>query len=160
MSKKKKLVTAAIRILRTHNINFTEHLFDYEEKGGTAQGASALGVDEHLLVKTLIMEDDQKNPLVVLMHGDLQVSTKKLARFIGVKSISPCEPNVANKHSGYVVGGTSPFATRRIMPVFMEASILQLPCIYINGGRRGYLLGIKPNDIERALSVTLVQVGV
>ncbi len=159
MSKDKAPVTAAIRELRDQKVAFTDHLYEYEEKGGTAVSARELGVPEHAVVKTLVMEDDSRNPLVVLMHGDLKVSTKELARVIGVKTIAPCNPDTANKHSGYVVGGTSPFGTRRKMPVYMEESILALPKIYINGGKRGYLVGIDPKEAVRLLSPKLVKVG-
>ena len=160
MVKKKTSVTAAIRVLREHNIEFAEHYYPYQEKGGTAYGAEVLGVVEHALVKTLIMEDDKQAPLIVLMHGDCQVSTKTLARSIGVKTVNPCEPKIADKHSGYQIGGTSPFGTRRAMPVYMEASILALPLMYINGGRRGLLLSVKPADAQSVLQPTLVSVAI
>jgi Cys-tRNA(Pro) deacylase len=159
VSKEKAPVTAAIRELRAHKIEFTDHLYEYEEKGGTAVSARELGVPEHAVVKTLVMEDDDRNPLIVLMHGDLKVSTKELARIIGVKTIAPCNPDTANRHSGYVVGGTSPFGTRKQMPVYMEETILGLPKIYINGGKRGYLVGISPRDAVRILSPKMVKVG-
>ncbi len=160
MSKEKAPVTAAIRELRAHKIEFTDHLYEYEEKGGTAVSARELGVPEHAVVKTLVMEDDDRNPLIVLMHGDLKVSTKELARIIDVKTVAPCNPDTANRHSGYVVGGTSPFGTRKQMPVYMEETILGLPKIYINGGRRGYLVGIAPRDAVRILSPKMVKVGI
>jgi len=160
MSKEKAPVTAAVRDLRAHKVEFTDHLYEYEEKGGTAVSARELGVSEHAVVKTLVMEDDDRNPLVVLMHGDLKVSTKELARIIGVKTIAPCNPDTANRHSGYVVGGTSPFGTRKKMPVYMEETILALPKIYINGGKRGYLVGIAPQEAVRILSPKLVKVGI
>jgi Cys-tRNA(Pro) deacylase len=160
MSKDKAPVTTAVRELRTHKVEFSDHPYQYEEKGGTAVSARELGVPEHAVVKTLIMEDEAKNPLVVLMHGDLKVSTRELARIIGAKTIVPCSPQTANRHSGYVVGGTSPFGTRKRMPVYMEETILQLPKIYINGGRRGYLVGISPQDAVRVLSPRLVKVGI
>jgi Cys-tRNA(Pro) deacylase len=160
MSKEKAPVTAAIRELRTHNVAFTDHLYEYEEKGGTTVSARELGVDEHAVVKTLVMEDDARQPLIVLMHGDLKVSTKELARVIGVKTIAPCNPDTANRHSGYVVGGTSPFGTRKKMPVYMEQSILELPRIYINGGKRGYLVGVDPKDVARVLAPVMVKVGI
>jgi len=160
MSKEKAPVTAAVRDLRAHNVEFTDHLYEYEEKGGTAVSARELGVSEHAVVKTLVMEDDDRNPLVVLMHGDLKVSTKELGRIIGVKTIAPCNPDTANRHSGYVVGGTSPFGTRKKMPVYMEETILALPKIYINGGKRGYLVGIAPQEAVRILSPKLVKVGI
>ena len=136
------------------------HLYDYEEKGGTAVSARELGVDEHAVVKTLVMEDEDRNPLVVLMHGDLKVSTRELARIIGVKTITPCNPDIANKHSGYMVGGTSPFGTRKKMPTYMEETILELPKIYINGGKRGYLVGIAPKEVVRILQPKMVKVGI
>jgi Cys-tRNA(Pro) deacylase len=156
MAQDKHPVTMAIRSLREHNVEFTHHPYEYEERGGTEVSARELGVDEHAVIKTLIMEDDRKQPLVVLMHGDREVSTKNLARQIGVKSVAPCAPAVADRHSGYQVGGTSPFGTRRPMPVYMERSIAALPRIYINGGKRGYLVGLAPADLERVLHPTLV----
>ena len=160
MSKDKAPVSPAVRELRAHQVAFTDHLYEYEEKGGTEVSARELGVDEHAVVKTLVMEDDAKNPLIVLMHGDLKVSTKELARVTGVKSISPCSPETASRHSGYMVGGTSPFGTRKKMPVYMEQTILDLPKIYINGGKRGYLVGIDPRAAVRLLSPALVKVGI
>lgn len=160
MSKDKLPVTAAVRVLREHGVAFTSHPYAYEERGGTEVSARELGVDEHAVVKTLVMEDDARRPLVVLMHGDRAVSTKALARHLGVKTIAPCAPAVADRHSGYQVGGTSPFGTRRAMPVYVERSILDLPRIYINGGRRGYLVGIAPADLVRVLQPTVVDVAV
>jgi len=161
MSKENKApVTAAVRALRAAQVPFSDHLYAYEEKGGTAVSSRELGVDEHAVVKTLIMEDEAKNPVVVLMHGDRQVSTKELARVLGVKTISPCTPDTAQKHTGYLVGGTSPFGTRRRMPVCLEEAILDLPRIYINGGKRGYLVGIDPRDVVKLLNPTLVRVGI
>lgn len=160
MAKDKTPVTPAVRLLREEKVPYTDHLYDYEEKGGTEVSARELGVDEHCVVKTLIMEDDRKQPLVVLMHGDRQVSTKELARVIGAKSVVPCLPDVANRHSGYLVGGTSPFGTRKQMPVYMEESIAALPKIYLNGGKRGYLVGIDPRDVMRILKLQLVAVGI
>ena len=160
MSGAKAPVTAAVRELRANNIEFTDHLYEYEEKGGTAVSARELGVPEHAVVKTLVMEDNDRNPLIVLMHGDLKVSTRELARIIGVKTIAPCNPDAANQHSGYVIGGTSPFGTRRKMTVYMEETILMLPKIYINGGKRGYLVGIAPREAVRVLSPKLVKVGI
>lgn len=157
--KEKAPVTPAVRQLRAAGVSFTDHLYEYEEKGGTAVSAASLDVDEHSVVKTLIMEDDAKQPLVVLMHGDKQVSTKELARVLKVKTISPCSPETANRHTGYLVGGTSPFGTRRSMPVYMERTILDLPRIYINGGKRGYLVGIEPAAVVRLLEPTLVSVA-
>jgi Cys-tRNA(Pro) deacylase len=160
MAKERMPVTAAIRVLRAAKVAYTEHPYDYVEKGGTAVSARELGVDEHCVVKTLVMEDDGKRPLIVLMHGDRQVSTKELARVIGAKSVAPCSPEAANRHSGYVVGGTSPFGTRRAMPVYVEETILSLPRIYINGGRRGFLIGVRPGDAARILSAVPVRVAV
>ncbi|QLG87975.1 Cys-tRNA(Pro) deacylase [Chitinibacter bivalviorum] len=152
-------VTQAIRVLRQHKIDFTEHLYAYEEKGGTAVSARELGVDEHCVIKTLVMEDEKKQPLVVLMHGDCEVSTKNLARFIGCKTITPCAPEVANKHSGYMVGGTSPLGTKKTMPVYLQQSILPLEKIYLNGGKRGFLVGMTPAQLQQALKVILVDVA-
>jgi Cys-tRNA(Pro) deacylase len=153
-------VTPAVRALRAAGVAYTEHLYRYEERGGTRVSARELGVDEHDVVKTLVMQDETGAPLVVLMHGDFEVSTKQLAREIGRKHIDPCTPDAANRHSGYMVGGTSPFGTRKAMPVYVEASILDLPVIYINGGARGFLVGIAPADLVRLLNPTLVHVGI
>jgi len=136
--------TPATQMLKKHGVAFTEHPYDYVEHGGTGESARQLGLDEHTVVKTLVMQDQDAKPLIVLMHGDCKVSTKNLARQIGAKSVEPCKPEVANRHSGYLVGGTSPFGTRRAMPVYIEGTILQLPRIAINGGRRGYLVQIDP----------------
>ena len=136
--------TPATQWLKAHKVAYTEHLYDYVDHGGTAESARQLGVDEHQVVKTLVMEDEAAKPLIVLMHGDRQVSTKNLARQIGAKRVQPCQPEVAQRHSGFLVGGTSPFGTRKVMPVYVEATVLELPRIYINGGRRGYLVGIDP----------------
>jgi Cys-tRNA(Pro) deacylase len=136
--------TPATTWLRRHGVALTEHPYDFVEHGGTAESARQLGVDEHVVVKTLVMQDDKAQPLIVLMHGDRQVSTKKLARALGVMSVEPCSVEVAQRHSGYLVGGTSPFGTRKAMPVCVEASVLALPRIWINGGRRGFLVGIEP----------------
>lgn len=157
MSKEKTPVTQAIRVLREHKVDYSEHLYKYEDKGGTTVSARELGVDEHAVVKTLIMEDEQKHPLIVLMHGDREVGTGMLAKQIGVKKVSPCDPKTADKHSGYQVGGTSPFGTRHPMPVYMESSIADLPRIYINGGKRGFLIGIDPQEVIRVLQPVLVQ---
>jgi Cys-tRNA(Pro) deacylase len=159
MSKDKTPVTAAVRHLRAEKVDFSDHPYAYEEKGGTAVSARALGVDEHCVVKTLVMEDERRNPLIVLMHGDRQVSTKELARVIGAKQVSPCSPDTANRHSGYQVGGTSPFGLRRQMPVYMEESIARLPRIYINGGKRGYLVCMATDDLIRVLKPVTVTVG-
>ncbi len=148
--------TPATQRLRQQGVAFTEHLYDYVEHGGTAESARQLGVDEHQVVKTLVMEDDAGKPLIVLMHGDRQVSTKALARAIGVKRVQPCKPDVAQRHSGFLVGGTSPFGTRKVMPVYVERSVLALPGIYINGGRRGYLVGLDPQVLVRLLGATAV----
>ena len=144
--------TPATQLLKAHKVPFTELVYDYVEHGGSGESSRQLGLDEHLVVKTLIMQDQDAKPLIILMHGDCTVSTKNLAREIGAKSVQPCPPEVANRHSGYLVGGTSPFATRRAMPVFIEASILDLPRITINGGRRGYLLQIDPQVCVQLLN--------
>ena len=159
MAKEKTPVTAAVRALRAAGVSFSDHLYNYEEKGGTAVSSRELGVDEHCVIKTLVMENDAKQPLIVLMHGDRQVSTKELARQIGVRSVEPCRPEVAQKHTGYLVGGTSPFGVRRQMPVYVEESILSLPLIYLNGGKRGYLVGLTPAELQRVLQPTPVQVA-
>ena len=143
--------TPATQWLRRQKLAFSEHAYDYVEHGGTAESARQLQVDEHLVVKTLVMQDEQKKPLIVLMHGDRKVSTKRLARQIGRKSIEPCDVEVAQRHSGYQVGGTSPFGLRKAMPIYVEASILDLPKIYINGGRRGFLLGLSPQVLSEVL---------
>ena len=148
-----------MRVLREHGVAFTDHPYAYEERGGTAVSARELGVPEHQIVKTLIMEDDRRQPMIVLMNGDREVSTKNLARHLGVKTVSPCAPAVADRHSGYQVGGTSPFGTRRAMPVYMQATIPDLPRIYINGGRRGYLVGLAPADAVRVLKPVLVDIA-
>src|SRR5262245_2276345 len=146
----------AIRALRAAEVDFTPHLYDWEPHGGTAASAAALGVDEHQVVKTLIFEDDGKRPLCILMHGDREVSAKNLARQIGAKQVGPCAPEVADKHSGYQVGGTSPFGLRRAMPIYLQRTIAELPRIYINGGARGFLVEIDPADLERVLRPTPV----
>jgi Cys-tRNA(Pro) deacylase len=149
--------TPATQMLKRAGVAYSEHLYDYVEHGGTTESARQLGVDEHHVVKTLVMEDDTARPLVVLMHGDRQVSTKNLARQIGAKKVQPCKPEVAQRHSGFLVGGTSPFGTRKAMPVYVEASVLALPRIYINGGRRGYLVGIDPQVLVQVLAAQPVQ---
>ncbi|WP_119155620.1 Cys-tRNA(Pro) deacylase [Caldimonas tepidiphila] len=149
--------TPATQLLRRHGVAFTEHVYDYVEHGGTAESSRQLGVDEHAVVKTLVMQDQDAKPLVVLMHGDRQVSTKNLARQIGAKKVEPCKPEVAQRHSGYLVGGTSPFGTRKEMPVYVEETVLQLPRICINGGRRGYLVGIDPQVLVALLKARPVQ---
>ncbi len=153
MAKKDKHVseTPATAWLRGHGIVFTEHVYEYLEHGGTQESSRQLGVSEHEVIKTLVMQDDKREPLIVLMHGDRQVSTKNLARAIGAKSVEPCTPEAAQRHSGYQVGGTSPFGTRKDMPVYVEESVLALPRICINGGRRGYLVGIPPNVLTSVL---------
>ena len=151
--------TPAIHALRRHGIVFSEHPYRYEEHGGTRGSARELGIDEHAVVKTLVMEDDRKAPLLVLMHGDREVSTQQLARQLGRKSVAPCAPATAEKHTGYLVGGTSPFGTRKPLPVFVERTILDLDRIYINGGRRGFLVSLRPDDLVRALEATPVDVA-
>ena len=151
--------TPATRFLRQHHIAHSNHLYDYEAHGGTRVSSRELNVDEHAVVKTLVMEDENAKPLIVLMHGDRKVSTKELARQAGCKKIESCKPEVAQKHTGYLVGGTSPFGTKKKLPVFIEKSILDLPLIYINGGRRGYLVGIHPHDLIRTLGPTVVTVA-
>lgn len=151
--------TPATRLLKAQAIPFTEHLYRYEDHGGTAVCARELGVSEHAVVKTLIMEDEAGKPLVVLMHGDREVSTKALARQIGARAIQICKPEVANRHSGYQVGGTSPFGTKKEMPVFVEKTILGLDRIYINGGARGFLVGLEPGVLTRLLNSRPVEVG-
>jgi len=153
-------VTMAVRVLRQHGVSFTPHLYSWEPRGGTHASASHLGVDEHLVVKTLIFETDTRQPLCVLMHGDREVSAKNLARQLGHKSVAPCAPEVADRHSGYQVGGTSPFGLKRRMPVCCEKSISQLPLIYINGGARGFLVGIAPADLVRVLEPRMVEVAI
>jgi Cys-tRNA(Pro) deacylase len=160
MSRDKLPMTPAVRMLRSEAVSFTSHLYTYEERGGTAVSSRELSVSEHAVIKTLIMEDDARNPLVVLMHGDRQVSTRELARVIGARTVSPCAPDAAQRQSGYMVGGTSPFGTRRSMPVYMEESILELPKIYINGGKRGFLVGLDPREVLRLLKPTLVRVAI
>jgi Cys-tRNA(Pro) deacylase len=158
MARKDKHVseTPATVWLREHGVAFTEHPYEYVEHGGTAESARQLGVDEHAVVKTLVMQNDRGEPLIVLMHGDRQVSTKNLARAIGAKSVQPCQSEVAQRHSGYLVGGTSPFGLRKAMPVYVEASVLQLPRICINGGRRGFLVGIAPAVLTEVLGASAV----
>jgi Cys-tRNA(Pro) deacylase len=152
-------VTAAIRALRAAGVEFTEHLYVYEERGGTRVSARELGIDEHSIVKTLVLKDDRGEPLLALMHGDMNVSTRNLARLRGSRSIEPCEPATARKHTGYLVGGTSPFGTRRTLPVFLQRSILDLRRVYVNGGKRGFLVGIDPKELIRLLQATLVDVA-
>jgi Cys-tRNA(Pro) deacylase len=149
--------TPATQMLRRAGVDFSEHPYDYVEHGGTAESAHQLGVPEHQVVKTLVMQDEQTRPLIVLMHGDCQVSTKNLAREIGVKSVEPCKPEVAQRHSGYMVGGTSPFGLKKAMPIYVEHSVLELPRICINGGRRGYLVGIEPQVLVTLLAARPVR---
>lgn len=160
MAKDKFPVTPATRFLKQNNVAFTPHLYAYEERGGTAVSARELGVAEHSVIKTLVMEDDHKQPLIVLMHGDCEVSTKELARQLGVKTVAPSSPDTAHKHSGYLVGGTSPFGTRKAMPVYMEQSIVELETIYLNGGKRGFLVGVAPQVVIDLLKPTLVTVAI
>ncbi|BCQ54231.1 aminoacyl-tRNA deacylase [Burkholderia gladioli] len=149
--------TPATQWLRRQGVAFGEHTYDYVEYGGTGESARQLGVDEHAVVKTLVMEDEHARPLVILMHGDRTVSTKNLARQIGAKRVEPCKPEVANRHSGYLVGGTSPFGTKKAMPVYVESSVLELPSILINGGKRGYLLSLAPAVLTDVLGAKPVQ---
>ena len=149
--------TPATQMLKAHKVEFTEHPYEYVEHGGTGESARQLGLDEHAVVKTLVMQDQDAKPLIVLMHGDCKVSTKNLARQIGAKSVEPCKPEVANRHSGYLVGGTSPFGMRKDMPVYIEESILALPHIAINGGRRGFLVQIDPQACVQVLGARTVQ---
>jgi Cys-tRNA(Pro) deacylase len=153
-------ITSAVRELRKHQVPFTAHEYRYEDHGGTRAAAVQLTVDEHAIVKTLVMEDDAGRPLVMLMHGDREVSTKQFARQAGRKTIRPCDPEVAQRHTGYMVGGTSPFGMRKTMPVFVERSILDLPAIYINGGRRGLLVRIAPAELTRVLGAVAVEAAV
>lgn len=151
--------TQATLLLQQHAVEFTPHLYEYVEHGGTDASSRELGVEEHSVIKTLVMEDEAGKPLLVLMHGDCKVSTKELARQAGRKKIEPCKPDVANRHSGYLIGGTSAFGTKKKMPVYMEESILALPRIYINGGRRGFLVSMAPQEICRVLEPLLVTVA-
>jgi Cys-tRNA(Pro) deacylase len=160
MSSERVPSTPAVLALRAAKVEFTPHFYTYEEKGGTAVSARELGVDEHAVVKTLVMADDKAAPLMVLMHGDKKVSTKALARVIGAKSVEPCAPDMAQRHSGYRVGGTSPFGTRKKMPVYVERSILALPAIYINGGSRGFLVRIAPQTVVQLLAAQPVDVAI
>ena len=160
MSSVKFPVTLAVRALRAAGVGFEPHVYAWEAHGGTAHSAAVLGVDEHDVIKTLIFEDERKQPLCVLMHGDREVSAKQLARLIGKKSVAPCRPEVADRHSGYQVGGTSPFGLRKAMPIYMQQTILDAGTIYINGGARGFLVAIDPREAQRVLSPTLVDVAV
>lgn len=158
--KEKFPATPAIRVLKSQSGPFTLRPYPYEERGGTKVASAVLGVDEHVVVKTLIMEDENREPFIVLMHGDRQVSTKFLARALGVKTVTPCDPKIAEKHTGYKVGGTSPFGTRRQMPVYVEQSILSLPAILINAGSRGLLAEVSPDILVKTLSPTPVNVAI
>ncbi|HEY0252114.1 MAG TPA: Cys-tRNA(Pro) deacylase [Kofleriaceae bacterium] len=153
-------VTMAIRALRAGKVAFEPFEYKWEPHGGTAASAEALGVDEHAVIKTLIFEDDRAQPLCILMHGDREVSAKNLARQIGAKSTAPCKPEIADKHSGYQVGGTSPFGLKRAMPIYLERTIVELPAIWINGGGRGFLVKLSPGDLVRVLSPMLVDVAI
>ncbi|MBN2645669.1 MAG: aminoacyl-tRNA deacylase [Desulfuromonadaceae bacterium] len=159
MAKDKAPATAATRWLKQQGASFEPRLYAYEEKGGTRVSARELGVDEHQVIKTLVMEDETKRPLIILMHGDCEVSTKELARQLDVKRVTPCSPDVANRHSGYLVGGTSPFGTLKKMPVYLEKTILELNEIYINGGKRGFLIKISPRLLTDLLTATPVEVA-
>lgn len=159
MSKDHIPATPAVRALRENRVDFVPRPYKYEERGGTEVAARELGVDEHLTVKTLVMEDDRKSPFIVLMHGDREVSTKDLARILGVKTVQPCDPPSANRHTGYLVGGTSPFGTKKSLPVYVEETILSLPVIYINAGRKGLLVEMKPADLAKVLKLTPVSVA-
>jgi len=160
MSKDKVPTTQAVRTLKENGVDFTLRTYKYEEKGGTPVASRELGVDEHQVIKTLVMEDDHRNPLLILMHGDKQVSTKNLARVLGVKSVEPCDPETAHRHTGYMVGGISPFGTRKPLKVYVEASILDLPKIYINAGKRGLLAEMSPEVLKRVLNPTPVNVAI
>jgi Cys-tRNA(Pro) deacylase len=159
MGHDKTPMTPAVRALRQAGVPFTEHPYSYVEHGGTSAFAVQAGVDEHAVVKTLVMEDEARKPLVVLMHGDREVSTKELARALGAKSVHPCAPDTAERHSGYMVGGTSPFGLRKLLPVYVEATILELRRIYINGGKRGFIVGLEPKELVRVLAPTPVRVA-
>ncbi len=152
--------TPATQFLKKHRVAYGEHVYDYVDHGGTAESARQLGVDEHAVIKTLVMQDDRAQPLIVLMHGDRTVSTKNLARQSGRKRIEPCKPEVATRHTGFLVGGTSPFGTRKPLPVFVERSVLDLPRIYINGGRRGYLVSMEPAVLAQLLAAQPVDCAI
>lgn len=157
--KKKAPVTAASRALKSAQVDFVDHLYDYQEKGGTAVSSRELGVEEHQVIKTLVFQNDQAQPMIVLMHGDLQVSAKELARVAGARSAEPCRPEVAERHTGYKVGGTSPFGLRKTIPVYAQASIRDLDRVFINGGARGYLVSLPVAELERVLSPSWVEVS-
>ena len=160
MDKEKFPTTQAIRVLRQHKVDFQLRPYKYEERGGTAVSARELGVDEHQVIKTLVMEDEKGSPLLILMHGDREVSTKNLARMLQVKSIQPCDPEVANRHTGYLVGGTSPFGTRKPLPIYVESTVLDLPRIFINAGKRGLLAEMAPAELKRVLKPIPVHVAI
>ena len=161
MSRKQQYpVTPAVRFLRSMKIDFVPRLYDYEERGGTSRASRELAFPEHAVIKTLIMETDRRDPLIVIMHGDREVSTKELARVIGAKRVAPCAPGTANRHSGYVIGGTSPFGTKRAMPIYAEASIFELERVCINAGGRGFLVELNPRDLLKELDIVTVSVGV
>lgn len=153
-------VTQAVRVLREKKIDFIPHFYTYEDRGGTKLSSEALGVSEHAVIKTIVLETNDRKPLIVLMHGNCEISTKNLARFLGVKAVAPVDPATANKHTGYLVGGTSPFGTLKKLPVYAESSIFSLEKIYINGGKRGFLVEINPADIRKALELTEVNVAI
>ncbi|QNM96043.1 Cys-tRNA(Pro) deacylase [Chitinimonas koreensis] len=159
MSQDKAPVTQAVRVLRQHKVAFTEHLYDYVDKGGTAESCRQLGVPEHAVIKTLVMEDEAKKPLIVLMHGDCETSTRNLARQTGRKHVEPCTPEAANRHTGYLVGGTSPLGTKKPIPVYIEKTILELDRIYLNGGKRGFLVGLDPKALLPILQPVPVEVA-
>jgi len=160
MAKTEYPVTPAVRFLRAHGVEFRPHLYQYQEHGGTRVGAAELHLQEHVLVKTLVMATDDHRPLLVLMHGDCEVSTKQLARVLGVKSVSPCDEQTATRHTGYLFGGTGPFGTRMALPIYAERSIFDLPLIYINGGKRGFLVEINPQVLREVLTLVEVEVAV
>jgi len=160
MAKEKYPTTQAIRLLRQHQVNFEPRLYKYEDRGGTATSARELGIDEHRVIKTLVMEDEQKKPLIVLMHGDCEVSLKNLARQLGVKQVTPCIPQLADNLTGYQTGGISPFGTRKPLPIYIEETILTLEKICINGGKRGFLVEISPLELERVLKLTRINVAI
>ncbi len=153
-------VTSAVRFLNEQKMAFTPHFYSYEEHGGTGRAAQELGVDEHAVIKTLVMESDPRHAFIVLMHGDCEVSTKQLARALGVKQVTPCRPEVAQRHTGYQVGGISPFGTRTALPVYAESTIFSLPRLWINGGKRGFLIEISPQDLRAVLPVVEVNVAI
>jgi Cys-tRNA(Pro) deacylase len=159
MSKDQIPATPAIRVLKDTNVDFIPRPYKYEERGGTVVAARELGVDEHLTVKTLVMEDEKKSPFIVLMHGDKEVSTRELARILGVKTVQPCDPATASRHTGYLVGGTSPFGTKKVLPVYAEETILSLPVIYINAGKKGLLVEMKPAELAKVLKTMPVKVA-